>query len=150
LSGIDGTGKVLEDSPFVQSGNIVEYIRCVGARAWIGEYGGGSEADLLNPYLDEYVNNPNFNHYRSKSDMTVRGRDAGEYLDLNGEAHESTGRAAGKDLELKPVYQGMSMPPMHIIEENIQASLPDLYARLSVVIPQLIAQQLAIDFTVTI
>ena len=94
--GVEGNAIASSDLPFISEGNIVTYIRAQGQKAWILEYGSGSKADQENPGLDAYVSNGNFNRYRSRSDMTIRGRDAGEYKDLDGNTHVSSGRNAGR------------------------------------------------------
>lgn len=142
--GVTGNAEVSVDAPAISSGNIMTAIVAEGQKAWILEYGSGSKSDTQdNPYIDSYVNDSNFNRYRSRSDMRIRGRNAGEYKDLDGNTHESTGKNAGKDLEIKPVYEPQI--PLKIIHEEIQKELPELRSRISLVIPKLIAKALKID-----
>ena len=75
--GVEGNAMASSDLRFISEGNVVTYIRAQGQKAWILEYGSGSKANQENPGLDAYVSNGNFNRYRSRSDMTIRGRDAG-------------------------------------------------------------------------
>jgi hypothetical protein len=133
LSGIHGESHIKADEIQFRGTVIQQTIEAFGQKCFIAEYGSGSEAENSsnNPYLSAYVNSSNFNYYRSESDMTIRGRDAGTYYDLDGVAHESSGSNAGKDLELKPVYEGMTMLPLHVIEEECKTALPELYTMLN-------------------
>lgn len=146
--GVEGNAQVTSDLPFVAQGNVETYIRAWGQKAWILEYGSGSLADKENPTLDAYVNSGNFNRYRSRADMTIRGRDAGEYQDLDGNTHVSSGKNAGKDLEAKPVYS--PSVPLHIVQEEIQAELPELRSRIAEIVPELIARELEISMEVAL
>ena len=146
--GVEGNAEVSVDLPYVSAGNVVEYIRAQGRKAWILEYGSGSKSDTGSPYLDSYVSDKNFNHYRSKGDMRIRGRDAGEYSDLDGGTQVSSGRNAGKDLEAKPVYEPQI--PLHIIQEEIEKEIPTLRSRIAELVPELIARELSITMDVTI
>lgn len=146
--GVTGTTEVNVDLPYVSAGNVVQYIRAQGRKAWILEYGSGSKSDTSNPYLDSYISSGDFNEYRSRSDMRIRGRDAGEYSDLDGGTQVSSGRNAGKDLEAKPVYEPQI--PLHIIQEEIEKEIPTLRSRIATLVPELIARELSITMDVTI
>ena len=146
--GVDGLAECSVDIPYISSGNVVEYIRAQGRKAWILEYGSGSKSDTSNPYLDSYVSSGDFNGYRSRSDMRIRGRDAGEYSDLDGGTQVSSGRNAGKDLEAKPVYEPQI--PLHIVHEYIEAEIPTLRSRIATLVPELIARELSITMDVVI
>ena len=147
-AGVTGNTEVTVDLPYVSAGNVVQYIRAQGRKAWILEYGSGSKSDTDNPYLDSYVSSGDFNGYRSRSDMRIRGRDAGEYSDLDGGTQVSSGRNAGKDLEAKPVYEPQI--PLHIIQEEIEKEIPTLRSRIAELVPELIARELSITMDVTI
>lgn len=115
-----------------------------GQKAWIAEWGSGSLADTSdNPYIDEYVSSGNFNHHRSKGDMSIRGRDAGSYTDLDGNPQTSNGHNAGKDLELKPVYPVMY--PTHLVRDEVLQELPDIIAHIQRATAEYIAAQLTMD-----
>lgn len=146
--GVEGNAEVSVDLPYVSAGSVVEYIRAQGRKAWILEYGSGSKSDTSNPYLDSYVSSGDFNGYRSRSDMRIRGRDAGEYSDLDGGTQVSSGKNAGKDLEAKPVYE--THIPLHIIQEEIEKEIPTLRSRIAELVPELIARELSITMDVTI
>ena len=146
--GVEGNAMASSDLPFISEGNVVTYIRAQGQKAWILEYGSGSKSDQENPGLDAYVGNKNFNRYRSRSDMRIRGRDAGDYKDLDGNPQVSSGKNAGRDLEAKPVYEPQI--PLHVVQEEIQKALPDLRSRLATVIPELIARELRISMEVVL
>jgi len=150
LSGIRGNAEISAEFPLVAKGVLVQTIKAWGQRAWIAEYGSGSESDLSNPYLNEYTNASNFNHYRSKSDMTIRGRDAGAYQDLDGNPQKSTGSNAGKYLELKPVYPGMTMLPLHVIKEESEAAFPELVLAIEQAVTSEIANTLNIQLKIYI
>ena len=146
--GVEGNAMASSDLPFISEGNIVTYIRAQGQKAWILEYGSGSKSDTSSPYIDSYVSDKNFNHYRSKGDMRIRGRDAGDYKDLDRNPQVSSGKNAGRDLEAKPVYEPQI--PLHVVQEEIQKALPDLCSRLATVIPELIARELRISMEVVL
>lgn len=146
--GVEGNAEVSVDLPYVSTGDVVEYIRAQGQKAWILEYGSGSKSDTSSPYIDSYVSDRNFNHYRSKGDMRIRGRDAGDYKDLDRNPQVSSGRNAGKDLEAKPVYEPQI--PLHIIQEEIEKEIPTLRSRIAELVPELIARELSITMDVTI
>lgn len=136
-------GEAHANTPIITAiGNIINAnLEFYGQRAWICEYGSGSTSDTSNPYLDDYVSSSNFNdEYRSKSDMTIRGRNEGPYLDLDGNKHESTGYNAGKDLELKPVYTHML--PMHIIEYEVHDAMPEIKLAIEVAVGLELTEQL--------
>ena len=146
LSAVKGEAHIDVSEPVVFPTYLEQRIEAYGQRAWICEFGSGSESDTSdNPYLDDYINDSNFNDYRSKSDMRIRGRDAGAYTDLDGNEEYSFGRNAGKDLEAKPVYKGMTMVPMHIIKEEILAAKPELYSMINAVVADTIMGDLMIS-----
>ncbi len=135
LSGIYGEAQASVDNTIVFPTYLLQRLEFFGEKCWVCEYGSGSASDTMdNPYIDDYINDSNFNDYRSKSDMTIRGCDAGDYTDLDGNIHQSSGANAGKDLEAKPVYPGMTMLPMHIIREEVHSALPELYSMINDVV----------------
>ena len=73
-----------------------------GQKAWVLEYGRGSlmeKNSANNPWLEEYTNDPNFNKWRKAHAFAITGREAGEYYDLDGNKHHSTGSLKGVNLE---------------------------------------------------
>lgn len=138
LSAVHGEAHIETNDTIVFPTYLLQRIEAYGGKVFESEYGSGSASDTIdNPYLDDYINdNGNFNEYRSKSDMTIRGRDAGDYTDLDGNPQSSTGMNAGKDLEAKPVYPGMTMLPMHIIREEVHSALPELYSMINDVVAE--------------
>ena len=88
-----------------------------GQKAWILEYGKGSMMDSDNPYLGEYKSNPNWNRYRKGNAITGRGE--GEYQDLDGNTHYSSGKAIGRNLEAIGKEEYFPSGPLHIIRESI-------------------------------
>lgn len=146
LGGIHGEAHVETEVPVVFPSYLLSRIEAWGEKCWKVEYGSGSLSDTSdNPYLDEYISSENFNHYRSKSDMTIRGRDAGEYTDLDGNPQYSSGKNAGKNLEAKPVYRGMTMVPMHTVREQCLSALPELYSRINSMVAAEVAKELTIQ-----
>ena len=148
MTGVEGNAEVSVDLPYVSAGDVVEYIRAQGQKAWILEYGSGSKSDTSSPYIDSYVSSSNFNSYRSRGDMRIRGRAAGEYSDLDGNPQVSTGTNAGRDLEAKPVYEPQI--PLHVIQEEIEKEIPTLRSRIATLVPELIARELSITMDVTL
>ena len=137
LSAVHGEAHIETDDTIVFPTYLLQRLEAYGGRAWEIEYGSGSASDTRdNPYIDDYISDSNFNDYRSKSDMTIRGRDAGDYTDLDGNIQHSSGANAGKDLEAKPVYPGMTMLPMHIIQEEVHSALPELYSMINAVVAE--------------
>ena len=148
MSGIKGEAHINVPLPIPAVNTLIQTIEAWGAKSFIAEFGSGSESDRSNPYLDQYVNSSNFNHHRSKYDMTIRGRDAGEYTDLDGNPQTSTGHAAGRDLELKPVYEGMTMLPARVIETEVEFAKPELYARIQAAVGNYIKLQITSGYRV--
>ena len=137
LSAVHGEAHIETDDTIVFPTYLLQRIESFGGKAWEIEFGSGSASDTMdNPYIDDYINDSNFNDYRSKSDMTIRGRDEGDYTDLDGNIQHSTGKNAGRDLEAKPVYPGMTMLPMHIIQEEVHSALPELYSMINDVVAE--------------
>lgn len=93
-----------------------------GQKAWILEYGKGSLMDLDNPYLDEYKASDNYNPYRKYNE--IAGRPAGEYYDLDGNIHYSSGKAIGRNLEKIGKEEYRASEPLHLIHEAIQEQIP--------------------------
>lgn len=113
-----------------------------GQKAWIAEFGSGSRMDTNNPYLEKYLRSPEFNQWRLHSSrMPIMGRSAGEYKDIDGVEHSSSGKLAGFDLERdgKPEFQPQE--PMHVMQEEVTAALPEISESLSAAISKAIADE---------
>jgi len=99
---------------------ILMEISGMGQRALIMEYGRGSEMDMTNPYLDEYMRWSGFNQNRQSQGMAILTRQPGEtYSDLDGKKRKSTAKQAGFNLENtgKPQYQPEE--PHHVIRNIV-------------------------------
>ena len=131
MQGIQGKAEIYAGLPSIIGPLISQTIDASGQRAWIAEFGSGSTMDTTSPYYSAYRSNSNFNPAR-RSDNAITGRPAGEYLDLDGNVHVSSGANEGRDLEAKPVYTYMI--PMHIIEYEIREVLPDLRAAIAIAV----------------
>lgn len=84
-----------------------------GQKAWILEYGRGSEMEMNskeNPFLAEYMRSEGFNKERFAHALAITGREQGYYTDLDGNRHHSTGTLRGRNLE---TWRGTKeYPPM--------------------------------------
>lgn len=65
--------------------------------ALLESFGKGSQMDMDNPYLDEYMQSDLWNPLRTGP--TIVGRSAGEYTDFFGNKAYSTGNKAGQPVE---------------------------------------------------
>lgn len=94
-------GKAICDSNIKEfaMGELLLNVFGEGQKAWILEYGKGSNMDDKdNPYLDDYwYNDDIINPLRVRPLMV--GRPEGEYTDLDGNEHYSTGKMAGLIVE---------------------------------------------------
>lgn len=102
------------------------------AEALMDNYGTGSKMDLSNPLLSEYIASDAWNRYRSRSDTTIRGRDAGSYTNVFGEIVESSGAFAGQVLENRKIksenggyIEIKPQDPSHAIEEGMKWYMQD-------------------------
>lgn len=126
-----------------------------GQKAFICEFGKGSLMELQdNPYLQDYISSTEFNQWRLHSSrMPTMGRSAGAYKDLDGVTHESSGAMAGLDLERSiGQYDEFFAPvePMHVIEEEIQASYDDLVIRVSSAVDNYVGRFLSMELKIYI
>lgn len=150
MVGIVGNAEIHSDFPKIVGSMVVASIEASGQKAWIAEFGSGSLSAPRseNPYLGDYVSHGNFNRHRSEGNMSIKGRDKGSYYDLDGYKHESTGRSAGKDLELKPVYTVMY--PAHVIQHEVTTELPEIIVHLQQVIEASVLAELTMDVQIYI
>jgi hypothetical protein len=111
----------------IVQGIVASRISGWGQRAYIAEFGSGSLMDKNNPYLEKYLQSPEFNQWRLHSSrMPIMGRSAGEYQDLDGRTEVSTGKMQGLDLERDGKPQWQPHEPMHNMEQEIDAALPEI------------------------
>jgi hypothetical protein len=120
-----------------------------GQKVFICEFGKGSlmERSLAdNPYLADYIDSSLWNPYRTG--VSVRGRAEGTYVDLDGNAHESSGTMKGLNLE-KDIgqYDEFFAPvePMHIMQEEIEASYDDLMIRVQEAVDDYITRYFSME-----
>lgn len=80
--------------------------------------------------------------------MPIMGRSAGEYTDLDGKTHVSSGKMAGLDLERdgKPEYQ--PHVPLHIIKHEVEAAYPEIVAALKTATAEYIMSQLSVNLKI--
>jgi len=151
--GVDGLAECSVDVPYISSGNVVEYIRAWGDKAWILEYGSGHTLDESNPYLEDYKSTDRWNPARASDGNEFVGRAAGEIVYVpDGTTYESTGKAEGMRLEHQ---MGNKLPyksqvPLHIVQEEIQKEIPTLREIIATLVPELIARELSITMDVTL
>ena len=82
--------------------SVSAFIWAYGQKAWILEYGRGSEmvtSTKENPFLAEYLRSEGFNKERFAHALAITGREKGYYTDLDWKTHYSTGTMKGKNLE---------------------------------------------------
>lgn len=82
----------------VEIGNeLLGQVTAGGMGALITEWGSGSEMDLSNEGLYDYIGSPQWNPARK--DTTIVGRPEGSYVDLDGNIQYSSGSMEGQPLE---------------------------------------------------
>ena len=113
----------------VVAGQVVGIVSAGGIGALTTEWGSGSKADTSNPAWNEYTHSEYWNPARDPSRHTIRGRPEGEYVDLDGETHYSSGKWEGRNLEWK--YPPIE--PQHWMREIVTLSRPYIYKRLALV-----------------
>ena len=98
---LDGESNIVIKTEEVQA-IVTAHIYAWGQKAWLLEFGKGSEMETRlseNPFLYDYIDNENFNRLRLYNDYAITGRSKGDYYDLDGLKHTSSGRAEGQNLE---------------------------------------------------
>lgn len=104
------------------TGTITAELIAEGQKAWILEFGRGSQManSFENPFLDEYIKDKNFNKSRLDNNFAITGRKKGTYYDLDGNQHTSTGTKEGQNLEEwyhdKAGYKYLPIPPLRVIQ----------------------------------
>lgn len=96
----DGNAELTSEELIIAQ-NVVAYtLIATGQKMWILEYGKGSEMDKVdNPFLEDYIDSEEFNYDRVNRNFAILGRPKGEYKDLDGKTHISSGSLEGIDLE---------------------------------------------------
>lgn len=109
------------------AGQVIGTVFAGGMMALVTEWGSGSLADESNPAWDEYTRSKYWNPARDPARHTIRGRPAGEYVNLDDEARHSSGKKAGINLEWKfPPHE-----PEHWMREIVALSRPYILERLT-------------------
>lgn len=131
----DGVRQIETDTMMVSEGIVSIDLVASGMAAWIAEYGSGHLMDNMNPYLKQYMSSKYWNPERVFDGNEFIGRAYGDevYGLQDGVDHISTGRMEGFRLEHATKSRAASgrileayeaAPPMHIIKEEIEATMP--------------------------
>ena len=102
LDNIDGEASINEQDLEISQDTVARALCAYGQKAWIAEYGKGSEMDKStseNPFLEDYLNDPYFNRDRLAHEFAVVGRPHGYYPDIDGNPHFSHGSLSGVPIE---------------------------------------------------
>lgn len=105
---LDGESNIIVKMEEAQA-IVTAHIYAWGQKAWLLEFGKGSQMETRlseNPFLFDYIDNDNFNRFRLYNDYAITGRSKGDYYDLDGYKHTSSGRAEGENLEELAFEQG--------------------------------------------
>ncbi len=111
-------------------GYVYGTVEAHGMMALTTEWGSGSLADTSNPAWNAYVQSQYWNPARDPGRHTIRGRPEGEYVNLDGETHHSSGRWEGRNLEWK--YPPVE--PQHWMREIVVLSRPYVLKRLALAV----------------
>lgn len=122
---------------------IISKINASGMKAQILEYGKGSLMDKDNPYLSEYMQSDMWNPDRREQYIT--GRPRGWYKNADGQLMYSDGRARGRLLERIGRPEFMPQEAMHIIENEIDAILPEIEEAIANTVAKAIADMVTKD-----
>ena len=120
---------------------VISRISAEGYKAQILEHGKGSLMDKNNPYLSEYMQSELWNPDRRDYDVTGRAR--GWYKNADGELVYSDGRAKGRSLERMRKPEFMPQEAMHIIETEIELTIPEIEEAIADVMAKGIADMIA-------
>jgi hypothetical protein len=132
-----------------QSGLIDGHIGSDHWKAWIAEWGSGSEMDKSNPDLAAYMASEYWNPAREG--YAITGRPEGPYLGLDGQMHDDhTGKLAGVNLEELsrsdsefqawmarvglPPDAFQPKPPLHFMREALESNRRLIIDQLNAVI----------------
>lgn len=154
ITHLEGDPQMIASLPEIVGSTIAISLEGSGMKAWIAEFGSGSAMDTTNPYLDEYMSSPMWNRRRSKGDPSFRGRVAGDTVyKPDGTTYESSGKAAGLNLEWGLKYTGYETPftptaPMHIIRDEVTLALPEIEADIQVAMREHVLSILTMDIQI--
>lgn len=129
ISNIDGEADITDEELTVASDIVARSLCAWGQKAWIAEFGKGSLMDKSsseNPFLDDYENSEQFNKARLGHALSVVGRPAGKYTDLDGKEYKSGGNLYGKVIEDVSTSRGYPYAPIrgkHIIKQVIDTDI---------------------------
>lgn len=136
ISNIDGESNITDEELTIASDIVARSLCAWGQKAWIAEFGKGSLMDKSsseNPFLDDYINSSQFNEARLGHALSVVGRPAGEYTDLDGKdrdkygkKYKSSGNLYGKVIEDVATSRGYPYAPIrgkHIIKQVIDTDI---------------------------
>lgn len=140
---IQGKAEITAETPKILGSIVSQTLNAMGQKAWVAEYGRGSSMDKSSKYFEEYLRNPSVNPWRFYNlSMPIMGRSAGEYRDLDGNTHVSSGKMAGLDLERDGDPRFRPMLPMHIIEREIDLEYPEIVLEVNKVVSEYVNEQL--------
>ncbi len=108
------------------AGQVIGTVSAGGMMALVTEWGSGSLADTSNSAWDDYTRSKYWNPARDPGRHTIRGRPKGDYVDLDGETHYSTGKFEGRNLE----WRYPPIEPQHWMREIVILSRPYVLERL--------------------
>lgn len=128
LDNIDGNAAISDMELTVSRDTVARAICAYGQKAWIAEYGKGSQMETKdNPFLSDYVTSRGFNRDRLGHALSVVGRPYGYYEDLDGNRHFSHGGLSGKVIETfygQPLF--FPIRAKHVIKETVRSILPEM------------------------
>lgn len=87
----------LQEGEIIDIANLITASISGGVYAILDEFGRGSEMDVLNPALDDYMGGSLWNPLRGST--TIVGRPEGFYTNIFGEKVYSSGKLAGRPIE---------------------------------------------------
>lgn len=148
---IQGNAEIHADFPKIVTPLVIATIEASGGKAWVSEYGRGSLMDDSgkNPYLNEYLRSPQFNQWRLHSSrMPIMGRSAGEYIDLDGGTHVSSGKMQGLDLERDGDPRFQPLKGQYVIHEEIIKEIPELILHIQKAVADYAISQLTMSLQI--
>lgn len=136
ISNIDGEANITDEELTIASDIVARSLCAWGQKAWIAEFGKGSLMDKSsseNPFLDDYLSGKSttdkekqFNKARLGHALSVVGRPAGRYKDLDDKEYKSGGNLYGKVIEDVSTSKGYPYAPIrgkHIIKQVIDTDI---------------------------
>lgn len=142
-SKIDGEAHITDEELEISADIVARSLCAWGQKAWIAEFGKGSLMDKStseNPFLDDYENSAQFNKARLGHALSVVGRPAGKYTDLDGKEYKSSGNLYGKVIEDVSTSKGYPYAPIrgkHVIKQVIDEDISMLQDEMQDVIGEI-------------